>query len=119
MSRTSVDLPDPDTPVIAHEAAERDVDRDVAQVVLACAVDRRASRAWARAAAAGSGIDLRPDRYWPVIDSLTFIDALHRSAVDDLAAVLAGPGTDVDDPVALADRLLVVLDDDHRVAEVA
>jgi hypothetical protein len=33
--------------------------------------------------------------------------------------VLAGAGADVDDPVALEDRLLVVLDDDHRVAEVA
>ena len=42
-----------------------------------------------------------------------------RAAVDDRAAVLAGARADVDDPVALADRLLVVLDDDHRVAEVA
>ena len=33
--------------------------------------------------------------------------------------MLAGAGADVDDPVALADRLLVVLDDEHRVAEVA
>ena len=33
--------------------------------------------------------------------------------------MLAGPGPDVDDPVARADRLLVVLDDDHRVAQVA
>ena len=54
-----------------------------------------------------------------MIDSLTFSDALHRAAVDDLAAVLAGAGTDVDDPVALADGLLVVLDDEHGVAEVA
>ena len=38
---------------------------------------------------------------------------------DDLAAVLAGAGADVDDPVGGADRLLVVLDDDQRVAEVA
>ena len=67
----------------------------------------------------GTGIDLRPDRYWPVIDSLTLVMPLHRAAVDDGAAVLAGAGADVDDPVALADRLLVVLDDDHRVAEVA
>ena len=45
-------------------------------------------------------------------------DPLHGTAVDDCAAELAGAGTDVDDPVALADRLLVVLDDEHRVAEV-
>ena len=65
------------------------------------------------------GSTLRPDRYWPVIDSLTLSDALDRTAVDDGAAVLAGAGTDVDDPVALADGLLVVLDDEHGVAEVA
>ena len=35
------------------------------------------------------------------------------------AAVLAGPRPDVDDVVGRADRLLVVLDDDDRVAEVA
>ena len=62
---------------------------------------------------------LAPARYWPVIDSFTLTMPVDRTAVDDRAAVLAGAGTDVDDPVALADRLLVVLDDDHRVAEVA
>ena len=38
---------------------------------------------------------------------------------DDLTAVLAGTGTDVDHPVGGADGVLVVLDDDQRVAEVA
>ena len=38
---------------------------------------------------------------------------------DDLAAVLAGAGADVDDPVGGADRVLVVLDDDQGVAQVA
>ena len=38
---------------------------------------------------------------------------------DDLAAVLAGAGADVDDPVGGADGVLVVLDDDQGVAEVA
>jgi hypothetical protein len=42
-----------------------------------------------------------------------------RAGGDDLAAVLTGPGPDVDDVVRDPDRLLVVLDDDHRVAEVA
>lgn len=36
-----------------------------------------------------------------------------------LAAVHAGPRTDVDDVVGESDRVLVVLDHDHRVAEVA
>ena len=37
---------------------------------------------------------------------------------DDLAAVLAGAGADVDDPVGGPDGVLVVLDDDQGVAEV-
>ncbi len=67
----------------------------------------------------GTGIRSRPLRYLPVIDSGHLGDPGDRTAVDDLAAVLAGARTDVDHPVALADRLLVVLDDDDRVAEVA
>ena len=43
---------------------------------------------------------------------------LHRARVDHLAAVLAGARADVDHPVGGADRLLVVLDHDQRVAEV-
>ena len=46
-------------------------------------------------------------------------DRLERPVGDDLAAVLPRPGPDVDDPVGRPDRLLVVLDDEHRVAEVA
>ena len=38
---------------------------------------------------------------------------------DDIAAVLAGARADVDHVVGGADRVLVVLDHDHRVAEVA
>ena len=38
---------------------------------------------------------------------------------DDLAAMDAGAGADVDDIVGLADGVLVMLDDDHGVAEVA
>ena len=42
-----------------------------------------------------------------------------RAAGDDLAAVLAGQRPDVDHPVRRADGVLVVLDHDQRVAEVA
>ena len=44
---------------------------------------------------------------------------LTGAGVDDLAAVLAGARADVDDPVGRGDGVLVVLDDDERVAEVA
>ncbi len=46
-------------------------------------------------------------------------DHLERAVGDDLAAMLPGPGSDVDDPVGGPDRLLVMLDDKHRVAQVA
>ncbi len=46
-------------------------------------------------------------------------DLLGRAAGDDLAAVHAGSGTHVDQVVGRPDRLLVMLDDDHRVAEIA
>jgi hypothetical protein len=62
---------------------------------------------------------LRPDRYCPVSDSLVGEQLLDGAAVHDLAAVLAGARADVDDPVGGADGVLVVLDDDQRVAQVA
>ena len=44
---------------------------------------------------------------------------LRRALRDDAAAMDAGRRADVDDVVGGQDRVLVVLDDDHRVAEVA
>ena len=38
---------------------------------------------------------------------------------DDFTAVHAGAGTDIDDVVGAADGVLVMLDDDHRIAEIA
>jgi hypothetical protein len=42
-----------------------------------------------------------------------------RSAEDHVAAEAPGAGAEVDDVIGGADRLLVVLDDEHRVAEIA
>ena len=39
--------------------------------------------------------------------------------MDDVPAVLTGARADVDDPVGGGDRVLVVLDDDEGVAQVA
>ena len=47
------------------------------------------------------------------------LDVLGRALGDDLAAVPAGARTEVDDVVGRLDRLLVVLDDEHGVAEIA
>ena len=46
-------------------------------------------------------------------------DVVGRALGDDLAAVDAGAGADVDDVVGLHDGVLVVLDDDDGVADVA
>ena len=120
MSLTSVDLPDPDTPVTAMKRAERERHVDVAQVVLAGALDHQLpARDRAAAGAAGTGISRRPDRYAPVSESLAGQQVVDRAGHHDLAAVLAGARADVDHPVGDLDRVLVVLDDDQRVADVA
>ena len=46
-------------------------------------------------------------------------DVVGRALRDDLAAMDAGAGADVEHVVGDADRVLVVLDHDHGVAEVA
>ena len=68
---------------------------------------------------AGTGIDSRPVRYAPVSDSSLASSSDERPGDHDLAAVLAGPRPDVHYPVSRPDRVLVVLDHDQRVAEVA
>ncbi len=62
---------------------------------------------------------LRPERYWPVSEPGMRLDLDRRALGDDAPAVHAGAGAEVDHVVRLADRVLVVLDDDDRVAEVA
>ena len=47
------------------------------------------------------------------------LDLLRRPLGDDVAAVLARARPHVDEPVGRAHHLLVVLDDEHGVAEVA
>ena len=54
-----------------------------------------------------------------MIDRGSASSFFERALDDDLAAVLARARADVDDVVGDADGLLVVLDDDHGVAEVA
>ena len=71
-----------------------------------------------RAAAAPRSTRL-PERNCPVSDFLFRIDLLGRALGDDVAAVLARARPHVDEPVGAAHHLLVVLDDDNGVAEVA
>ena len=103
----------------AAEHAERDLHVDVLEVVLRRALDldvaRRACAAWP-----APSICARPARNWPVSDSLTCIDLRRRCpAATTWPPCSPAPGPDVDQVVGGAHRALVVLDDDHRVAEVA
>ena len=102
----------------AGEQAERDLGRDVLQVVLARAdhLERLAVRlapllgqrdlAHAGQVLAGDAVGAGHD-------------LVGRALRDDVAAVDAGAGADVDHVVGGEDRVLVVLDHDHRVADVA
>ena len=54
-----------------------------------------------------------------MIDFLLRSHLRRRALGDDVAAVLAGARAHVDEPVGAAHHLLVVLDDEHGVAEVA
>ena len=99
----------------ADELADRELDVDPLQVVLGGAADREhaavvlAPRRDRDRAPAGE--ELAGDR------ALRAHHLLRRALGDDLAAVLAGARAHVDDPVGDAHHLLVVLDDEHGVAE--
>ena len=86
-----------------------------------CAGSRRARAATTSPGVrrAGTAILRRPDRNAPVSEPRLRATCAARALGDDLAAVHAGAGAHVDQPVGGAHRLLVVLDDDHGVAEVA
>jgi hypothetical protein len=101
-----------------RERAERELDIEVLEVVLLRALHdqllaaslaallRHGHRALAAQEGAGDGTRFGEDRVEPAIR-------------DDLAAVLARAGPDIDHPVRGSDRLLVVFDHEDGVAEVA
>ena len=116
---TSVDLPEPDTPVTQVRRPERDRDVDPLQVVLAGAADDELAASACRRSS-GTGIaTLRRQVLAGQRRRVADRPAAGVPCGDDPAAVLAGAGAEVDDVVGGADRVLVVLDDDHGVAEVA
>ncbi len=100
------------------EGAERNLHRDVLKVVAGGAHERQRPPPL-RAPPFGHGdregaAEVAPGERAGVGD-----DLVRRSLGDDLAAVDAGGRADVHDMVGAADRVLVMLDDEHGVAEVA
>ena len=103
----------------AAEGAERDLGGDALQIVAARVEDakdlagmadtadrRHRDLALAGQILAGDAVRVGHDR-------------VGRALGDDMPAMDAGARPHIDDPIGGADRLLVVLDDDDRVAEVA
>ena len=119
MSLTSVDLPDPETPVIETRQPSGNA------TSTSCRLCSRAptTPTWRDRSIgrriSGIGICSRPREVGPGERLGALLEALDRAGVDDPSAVLAGAGADVDHPVRGADGVLVVLDDDEGVAEVA
>ena len=117
ISFTSVDLPEPGDARDGDELADRELDVDSLQVVLARA--EHAERAEVLRA------PLR-DRDLPLAREeltgdrrLVLLDGRRGPLGDDVPAVLARARPHVDEPVGAAHHLLVVLDDEHGVPEVA
>ena len=108
-----LDLPDPEIPVtlvktpsgISTSRPIKIVAGDPAKLEPAAGVSGRL------------GNSCRPGRTGKVAFGIPHVcEARQRTAVDDLAALLAGAGTDVDDPVRMPHDVEFVLDDEQRVA---
>ena len=116
MSFTSVDLPEPETPVTTTRqpsGKETSMSRR-----LCSRAPRTTTRPFPVPPFGRDGDPRSPPQITPGDGVLGTDEALHGPGVDDLPAVLARARADVDDVVD-DDDLLVVLDDDHRIAEVA
>ena len=118
---TSVDLPEPDTPVtaVSTRAGMRRRGRAGCGASRLSssqppAPDRLRSRARGRAGCAAAS--LSAERNGRVCDASTVGQPGDGAAVQHLAAALAGRGTDVHQPVGAAHHVQVVLDDEHRIA---
>ncbi len=101
----------------AAEDAERDRHVDLLEVVFAGAADEQRA---ARLAALGRHLDLSlAGEVLAGQRGRVLGDLGGRAGGDHVAAVFAGTGPEVDQVVGGEHRALVVLDHDHRVAEVA
>ena len=118
-SCTSVDLPDPLTPVTQVSVFSGIADVDVLQVVLGRAEQPDLLAACPRRRVVGTGIASSCRRYFDVSDRGSLHQAVERAREHDAPALLAGAEAEIDDVIGDLDHVGVVLDDEHRVALVA
>ena len=117
MSLTSVDLPDPDTPVTAMNT-QRERHVHPAQVMLGRALDHVLPAPERGRRAAGSAIDWRPVRYAPVSDPELASSSSTGPDTTMLPPVLPAPGPMSTTQSAARIGVLVMLHHDQRVTEV-
>ncbi len=103
----------------AGEQAERDVDGDVLEVVLARAFDGEAAAACRLAPLLRRGDLLEAGEILPGEAGGRGHDLFRRALRHHLAAVDAGAGAHIHHMIGGEDRLLVMLDHEHGVAHVA
>ncbi len=115
----SVDLPPPETPVMqVNRPSGIEVEMCFRLLPLAPTISSLRAGSGLRR---GRGTDdlARAGEILPGQRMRIGHDLGRRSLRDDLAAVDAGAGADVDDIIGGEDRVLVMLDDDDAVAEIA
>src|SRR5690606_37668616 len=103
----------------AHEHDQRDIDGNVLEVVSG-GTDERELAALLGFAALGGNFDPHAAGEVFAGKAIARVENIGRRALgDDMATVNAGARTDVEDMVGGQNGILVVLDDDNRIAEIA
>ena len=116
---TSVDLPEPDTPVTAMNTPSGMSTVRFCRLLARAPTIRSRCLAGASRRPPGTGTRSSPRRYRPVSEVGCCADVLHRPLGDDLAAEASRPRPQVDHVVGGLDGVGVVLDHDDGVAQVA
>ena len=100
------------------EQAQRELGRDIAQVVFTRAVHREQACRVARTTVPRHVDATRTAQILSRNRGGGVDHIVNRASRDDFAAMLASARTEIDEVVGLANRFFVVLDDDDRVAEI-
>ena len=118
MSLTSVDLPEPETPVTDVSTPSGN-DTSMSRRLCSRAPTTVSCRRRSTGRRIGGNLDALLARKIGAGERIRVAQkVVVRAAVHDLAAVLSCGGADVDDPVGVGDGVEVVLDDDQRVAQI-
>ena len=119
MSISKVDFPPPETPVTQVNTPKRNFRRDVLQIVGARPRDLDHPVLVDPPAPSGNGDLLQADEILAGQRARIGHDLARRPLRDHLAAMDAGTRPDIDDVIRRMDRVFVMLDDDHGIADIS